>query len=83
MNNETRDGHIFDTHAIVKTIAEQVKRHDKTLYGNGQPGLCKRLQVMETTLSVKGRMYTAFYTLFVAGAGSVAGVFFSKVWLKS
>jgi len=83
MNNETRDKYTIDTHAIVKAIAEQVGRHDKTLYGNGQPGICKRVQVIETTMSVKGRMYNAVYTLLVAAAGSISGVVVAKVFLKS
>jgi len=83
MNNETRDKYTIDTHAIVKAIAEQVGRHDKTLYGNGQPGLCKRLQVMETTQSVKGRLYTALYTIFVACTGGISGVVVARLFLKS
>lgn len=82
MDNNTRDKYIVDTHAVITQIAEQVGRHDKTLYGNGQPGICKRLQVMETTMSVKGRLYTALYTAFVACTGGVSGVVVAKIFFK-
>ena len=39
MTNDERDNMIRATHDKVMEIAPMVNNHDKTLYGNGQPGL--------------------------------------------
>ena len=39
MNNEERDDMIKSTHDAVIVMVKQVKDHDVTLYGNGQPRL--------------------------------------------
>lgn len=39
MDNNERDSKITETHTAVMVMAAQVKNHDNTLYGNGQPGL--------------------------------------------
>jgi hypothetical protein len=48
MTNPERDKLIRETHEAVTVLVATVKRHDKTLYGNGQPGLCKDFTEVQT-----------------------------------
>jgi len=50
MNNDLRDKLIRETHERVGIIAEAVGRHERSLYGNGKPGLCKDVAAMETDM---------------------------------
>lgn len=47
MTNEERDKMIIETHASVKAVEALSARHDKSLYGNGQPGICKRVDLVQ------------------------------------
>jgi len=47
MTDAQRDKYIMEIHAKVSVIEGLAARHDQTLYGNGQPGVCKRLDQME------------------------------------
>lgn len=38
-----------ETHAQMVLVKHRVEGHSKTLYGNGQPGLVKRIDRMEAT----------------------------------
>lgn len=38
---------LVEMHGDIKSLMGLVKRHDHSLYGNGQPGLCQRVQEME------------------------------------
>lgn len=48
MTNPERDKLIRETHEAVTVLVATVKRHDKALYGNGQPGLCKDFTKVQT-----------------------------------
>jgi len=50
MNNVDRDKLIRETHTNVGIIAEAVGRHERSLYGNGKPGLCKDVAAIETDM---------------------------------
>lgn len=47
MTNEDRDNRIIEMHADIRVIRTAIERHDHVLYGNGQPGICQRLQTVE------------------------------------
>lgn len=54
MTNEERDSAIKEIHEAVTQMSQsfavsedKVKDHSKTLYGNGRPGLCERVQKIE------------------------------------
>ena len=47
MTDSKRDAMLMEMHATLQVVAGSVQRHDKTLYGNGQPGNCKRLDVIQ------------------------------------
>lgn len=47
MTNEERDAILLEIRGLMKGLEKDVNRHDKTLYGNGQPGICSRLQTLE------------------------------------
>lgn len=55
MNNDKRDGMIVEIHAVVHSLKDVIDRHDKTLYGNGQPGLCKRLNDLESKIMLSSK----------------------------
>ena len=41
MTNEARDQLLMDMHADIKVLVKSDAAHEKTLYGNGKPGLCE------------------------------------------
>jgi hypothetical protein len=47
MTNEERDKHLMEMHADIREIKGLVIRHDHSLYGNGRPGLCQRMDQVE------------------------------------
>jgi len=38
---------VNEMHGDMKVLTEYAKRHDRTLYGNGQPGLVSRFEAVE------------------------------------
>ncbi len=49
MSNDERDEYIKSSHDILMKLEPMVLAHDKSLYGNGQPGAVDRITVIETT----------------------------------
>lgn len=47
MTNDERDAILLEIHGFMKSLEKDVGRHEKTLYGNGQPGICSRVQTLE------------------------------------
>ena len=47
MTNDDRDARIIEMHADMKCVKELAIRHDHSLYGNGRPGLCQRMEQLE------------------------------------
>ena len=47
MTNDERDEYIKETHDVMIVLRPMVEAHQKSLYGNGQPGLEKRVTVIE------------------------------------
>ena len=47
MTNDERDAILLEIRGTLKGIEKDIARHDKTLYGNGQPGVCARVQSLE------------------------------------
>jgi hypothetical protein len=60
---------LIEIHASVRTVMGLAERHDKTLYGNGQPGICSRFQVLET----KYRMISKWSIAIVATVSTITG----------
>jgi hypothetical protein len=48
MTNAERDKKINEMHAAIMVEASRTEEHHKTLYGNGQPGICKEFDVVKT-----------------------------------
>jgi hypothetical protein len=69
MNNDDRDKMIIEIHAAVHGLIDEVKRHDKSLYGNGQPGLIHRFDVLE----VKCRLFSKWSIAIITGISTVCG----------
>ena len=56
MDNSERDRIIREIHQTLIGVAQKlsiacdtVARHDRSLYGNGRPGICTRIDQVETT----------------------------------
>ena len=47
MTNDERDKILLEIRGLLKGLEKDISRHDKTLYGNGQPGICSRVQTLE------------------------------------
>jgi hypothetical protein len=47
MTNDERDRLLLEIHGMMSSIKSDVGRHEKTLYGNGQPGLCTQVQELK------------------------------------
>ena len=47
MTNDERDTMIIEIHSKVGTLADNMGDVRKTLYGNGRPGVCERLQSID------------------------------------
>ena len=82
MTNEERDLMLqsIDTKlsTLITTSAvtdEKVERHDKSLYGNGNPGICTRLQRIEDKVEHSATRYTNIIT-FIMAACAVLGVIY-------
>ena len=45
--NATELGILTETRDAALEASDLAKRHDKTLYGNGKPGLCTDVQVLQ------------------------------------
>jgi hypothetical protein len=80
MTNDDRDNHLIEILSSVGRIEENVGRHDRTLYGNGQPGLCTRLQIIETSAKTSMRWLAAIGVVIGAISG-VAGAVVSQLLL--
>ena len=79
MTNPERDKLIRETHEAVTVLVSTVKRHDKTLYGNGQPGLCKDFTKVQTAqLECPARKSNQPATKIALGAMIIAGI--SMAW---
>jgi len=55
MNNDDRDklleeisAKVGDIHSTMKLHTDILARHDKSLYGNGNPGICQRVDTIDT-----------------------------------
>ena len=75
-----------ETHDGVTEMTVMVKAHDRTLYGNGQPGLVdtvSRVDVMQQQCPARrARMGNAAITGIAAGAGGVvAGILRAAEWM--
>jgi hypothetical protein len=42
---------IYEIHQQIGVVASVIKRHDKTLYGNGRPGLCEVVSDLTRTVA--------------------------------
>ena len=47
MTDEERDIILLEIRAGVRGLEKDILRHEKTLYGNGQPGLCTKVQELQ------------------------------------
>lgn len=47
MTNDERDSMLIEMHADIKVLRKSDKTYEKVLFGNGQPGLCKRVDTMQ------------------------------------
>lgn len=47
MTNDERDEILLEIRGMLKGLEKDINRHEKTLYGNGQPGICSRVQTLE------------------------------------
>lgn len=47
MSNDERDKLLLEIHGMVTSMKGDIGRHEKTLYGNGQPGLCSQVQELK------------------------------------
>ena len=48
MTNDERDAMLIDIHAKLEVVCGKVEGQDRTLYGNGQPGIVGRIDIVET-----------------------------------
>lgn len=69
MNNERRDELLLEIHSAVHSISGIVDRHDKTLYGNGQPGVCSRLKEVE----MRGVINSKWAVVLVTSLSAIMG----------
>ena len=47
MTNDERDELLLEIRGMLKGLEKDIGRHEKTLYGNGQPGLCSQVQELK------------------------------------
>lgn len=47
MTNDERDELLLEIRGMLKGLEKDIGRHEKTLYGNGQPGLCQQVQELK------------------------------------
>ncbi len=66
MTNDERDKMLMDINGNLKAVLDLSKRHDKTLYGNGQPGLCTRLTKLEAGTAAKMSLAGGLVSLMAA-----------------
>jgi hypothetical protein len=82
MTNEERDLMLTSIDNKLSTLItnnavteEKVARHDKSLYGNGNPGLCTRLQRIEDKVENNSSRVATIIT-FVMAASAVIGTLY-------
>lgn len=99
MTNDERDVLLREMHAKLSMVVDLSNRHDKSLYGNGQPGLASRVISLEErhaqcpamlafgngNLIVIPRKYAVLLALLLAGAAGGTGPVMEAVakWLGS
>lgn len=71
MTNEERDKRIIEIHTAVTLLVDQVSRHDKSLYGNGQLGLCDRVKEVEDGCNNCKDGRSSLIALIVAGCALI------------
>ena len=64
---------LVETHANSAVTREMAERHDKTLYGNGKPGLCTTVQRHEDAFTFRSRSHAIVWGLVTAGCGGTVG----------
>ena len=47
MTDRERDAMLVEMHADIKLLMKSDKTYEKVLFGNGQPGICKRVDTMQ------------------------------------
>jgi len=79
MNNEERDKMLIEIHSAVHKNTGLIQRHDKTLYGNGRPGLCTAVEklindhINEERVVINNEKSVASVIAIVMAACSIAG----------
>ena len=75
---------VHEQGALLRVVTDQVTRHDKSLYGNGRPGLCQVLdQVATRQMECQERQKNsratlpAWVSIVVAVGGIVVSVILS------
>ncbi len=71
LTNERRDELIIEMHGMMKAHTDTIARHDKSLYGNGKPGLCDDMTSLKQIQKSKAAMVAV--TLSALGVAIAAG----------
>jgi hypothetical protein len=79
MTNDERDRLLLEIHSTVHTTKEDVRRHDRTLYGNGQPGLCTRLKELEMKQVINSKWTLGLITVGASLFGGAIAAIVSKI----
>lgn len=68
MTNDERDELLLEIRGMLKGLEKDIGRHEKTLYGNGQPGLCSQVQELKDYHSNENsllRRYGGFFAWLI------------------
>lgn len=71
MTNDERDTKINEIHTAVQVLVSQIQRHERSLYGNGSPGLCTRVQKIEDKHENESREWASIISLIMSGCAII------------